>query len=169
MPKATAKHITPAVPADPVVEMSRKLLRLWDADDGAQTEHRETKVPEGVRDDTMGQIGEWRDAIAKTITYTQPTTLQGSLVQMALALDALSDISDFLGVDDKAGIENRVLRIDRLIRLAARKMSFAAPIDSELRSLLEIYGISVVNWIDHVGEWSEKGKDRRLAQNSPQS
>ena len=32
MARATAKHITPTPAVDPVVELSRQLLILWDAD-----------------------------------------------------------------------------------------------------------------------------------------
>jgi hypothetical protein len=66
--KAVKKHITIAAAraADPVVELSKKLLVLWDADDGSQREYIDLKtVPEHVKDDTLHQFGEWRNGWSK--------------------------------------------------------------------------------------------------------
>jgi hypothetical protein len=86
MPKAAKKNSTTAAPAsDPVVELSKKLLALWDADDGSQREYFDLKtVAEHVKDDTLHQFGEWRNAVEQMIRYTEPKSLQGALVQMAL-------------------------------------------------------------------------------------
>jgi hypothetical protein len=45
----------------PVVELSKKLLVLWDADDGSQHEYHDLEtIPQHVEDDTLQQFGEWR-------------------------------------------------------------------------------------------------------------
>jgi hypothetical protein len=41
-------------------------------------------------------------------------------------------------------------------------LAVAGPgIDSDVRSVLDIYGVGGVNWIDHVDEWSRMGRDKR--------
>jgi len=65
---------------DPVVELSRELLRIWDADDGAQREfYQRDKVSARVSEDTQREFGEWRDAVETIISFSQAASLEGAL------------------------------------------------------------------------------------------
>lgn len=141
---------------DPVVELSRELLRLWDADEAAQREfslHR--KASGHARVNTQGEFGEWRDAVETIIGFSQATSLEGALVQLALALDTIRDI-----FRDNEG------ELDRRLRSAIRgiRQSLHTELDPTVRSLLKIYGASDEThplWIDRVDAWAEKGRTQR--------
>jgi hypothetical protein len=168
MPKAAKKYSTTAPAIDPVVELSKKLLVLWDADDGSQREYNDIEtVPEHVKDDTLEQFGEWRDAIEKIISYTQPANLQGALVQMALACDTLNDLHSFIEAGDRKAIDCDTLQLDRLLRSAMRAVRAAIPteINPAVRSIVKIYSGDYDHnpiWIDNVKGWAEKGSELRV-------
>lgn len=63
---------------DPVVELARELLRLWDADDSAQRE-LDSAASASVKVDTQVEFGEWRDAIETIISFSQAASLEGAL------------------------------------------------------------------------------------------
>jgi len=95
--KSSTNAITTHTPC-PVVELSQKLLVLWDADDSSQREYYAMggTASQLIREETMNQFSEWRNAIEKIISYTQAKGLEGALVQMALALDTLDDLLPML-------------------------------------------------------------------------
>jgi len=55
MPKAAKTNITnpPKRSGDPVVDLARKLLVLWDADDASQVEYIEDNIGREIRDETL--------------------------------------------------------------------------------------------------------------------
>jgi hypothetical protein len=88
---ADSRHTTKAAAApqeghsqtttgDPVVELSRELLRLWDADDSAQRE-LDSAASASVKVDTQVEFGEWRDAVETIIGFSQAASLEGALIQ----------------------------------------------------------------------------------------
>jgi hypothetical protein len=88
---ATKGGITSTVTShpDPVVDLSRHLLDLWDADDASQVEHYNSSNVVVGRD-IQRQFGEWQDAVAKIISFTQATSLAGALMQLSVdELDSL--------------------------------------------------------------------------------
>ena len=129
----------------PVVELSRELLRLWDADDSAQRE-LDSAASASVKVDTQVEFGEWRDAVETIIGFSQAASLEGALIQLALALDTIRDI--FRGNEGE---------LDRRLRSAIHgiRQSLHTELDPTVRSLLKIYGASDETyplWIDR-GRW----------------
>lgn len=153
---------------DPVVDLTTRLLTLWDADGGAQTEYYENRgVPEGVQDDTMHSFSEWRDAIETIISFTQANNLQGALVQLALACDAARDVDDATSGDLKTN--RKVIKLMRLMHSAMKALRTAIPeIHPDVVSVLKIYGGDFDDrspaWIDQVPEWAEKGSAERASE-----
>ena len=168
MRKAAKKYSAIAPTIDPVVELSKKLLVLWDADDGSQREYHDLEtIPQHVKDDTLQQFGEWRDAIEKIISYTQPENLQGALVQMALACDTLDDLDNLVAADDKKAVNHRILQIDRLLRSVMRvvRSALGTEIDNSVQSIVKMYSGDYDHnpiWGDHVTGWAEKGSELRV-------
>jgi hypothetical protein len=76
MAKATAKHITPAAPANPVVELSKSLLTLWNADDGFQAESKHGSASQ-IKGDTISRLSAWRKAVETMISVTQARNVEG--------------------------------------------------------------------------------------------
>jgi hypothetical protein len=163
MAKANKKSSTTTPAIDPVVDLSKKLLALWDADDGSQREYSEAdSVVEDIKDETLEQFGEWRAAVEKIISYTQAQSIEGALVQLAIALDTLDDIST-------QGQNSEKMQINRLILSAMRGAHTALRhgIDPDLFSILKIYGAERGNnpiWIDHVNDWAAKGRVQRQSE-----
>ncbi len=164
---ADSRHTTKAAAApqeghsqtttgDPVVELARELLRLWDADDSAQREFSlHDKASASVKVDTQVEFGEWRDAIETIISFSQAASLEGALIQLALALDTIRDI-----------FRENEGELDRRLRSAIRgtRQSLHTELDPTVRSLLKIYGASDETyplWIDRVDGWAEKGRTQR--------
>jgi hypothetical protein len=139
------------------------LLALWDADDGSQREYSEAdSVVEDIKDETLEQFGEWRAAVEKIISYTQAQSIEGALVQLAIALDTLDDIST-------QGQNSEKMQINRLILSAMRgaRTALRHGIDPDLFSILKIYGAERGNnpiWIDHVNDWAAKGRVQRQSE-----
>jgi len=81
MTKAKSVHSTPRTntspaPAEPVIEMAKE-LRLWDADEGSQSE-----IPQAYADTCRNRafkLGDWREAIEKMISFTQADGLDAAL------------------------------------------------------------------------------------------
>jgi hypothetical protein len=155
---------------DPVVDLSRHLLDLWDADDASQVEHHHSSN-DVVGRDIQQQFGDWQEAVAKIISFTQATSLAGALVQMALAVDELDSLLNVV-----VCAEDRPLRqlssvdehrIVRLIRSAMRAVSKSPETDVEtVRSFVKIYtGYDDRTWLDNVQQWAQEGqKERRKSE-----
>src|SRR6478735_38362 len=108
--------------ADQVVELSRHLLILWDADDGAELEYCNSDDSDLTKDkawDAKRQFSEWRDAVEDIVSFSEASSLDGALVQLALAVDSLNDINDLV-VDEPKGFASKRLQIVRLVRSAMR-------------------------------------------------
>ena len=82
MPKAAKTNITnpPKRSSDPVVDLARKLLMLWDADDASQVEHIKHNIGREIRDETLHQFRIWREAVETIISFTQAESHEGALV-----------------------------------------------------------------------------------------
>lgn len=163
MKRAVTNAKRPAKPQlDPVVELSKQLLRLWDADDGSQLEYSNAgeTVDRSESDSTLKQFRDWRDAVEKIVSYTQATGIEGALVQLALALDTLRDILP--GIPKEHRDEAKELQLDRLIMSAMRgvRNALSTEIDPTVGSIVEIYAGHPI-WIDYVDEWAAKGHESR--------
>lgn len=154
---------------DPVVDLATQLLVLWDADDASQHEYYGSDtVSENIKDDTMHQFGEWRDAVETIISFTQAKNLQGALVQLALACDAAHDVEGATEAGDKKTINRLVIQLERLIHSAIQAVRTAIPeINPDVVSVVKIYSGDYDHrspaWIDHVGDWAEKGSALRAS------
>jgi hypothetical protein len=144
MAKAARKNITPrrtasssqksspepaaaaaVLPVDPVVELAKKLMNAWDADYCADSKYPESEL---LEKEAAAQLREWRGALETVITYAQPATFQGALVQMALGLDTLSQMDGLIEDGDKEDLSERVRTAVRLPMLGdARDAVCARP------------------------------------------
>jgi hypothetical protein len=168
MAKAVAKHITPTPAADPVVELSRQLLVIWDADASSQEDLKGNTL---ARDDACRQFSDWRTAVETIISFTPARGIEGALVQLTLALDAVADINSAL--NDNAEIEEAVgpieMKLNRLIRSAMDviRNGLRDSMDPAVQAVVDLYGgshDSTPKWIDRVPGWAEKGSTVRQQQ-----
>ncbi|UPT92151.1 hypothetical protein HAP41_0000048690 (plasmid) [Bradyrhizobium barranii subsp. apii] len=155
----TQGYSTAAVASDPVVELSRHLLVLVDADDGAELEYRDKSMEDPSRN-AARQFGEWRTAVERMISFSEASSLDGALVQLALALDMLDDI-DSLVPDEVAGFISKRLEIERLVRSAMRAVRKGRTTEPTVQSLVEYYSGSGSLWIDRVEAWATEGRMQR--------
>jgi hypothetical protein len=162
MPKVRTRRSdgTSTAATDPVVELSRQLADLWNADGASEVEYHSGNKALG--DDIQQQVGEWQQAVAQTISFTQATSLAGALVQLAIALDELDSLLS-TNIDDTGARQVRQLsgvdehRVDRLIRSAIRAVAKSPEVAAVL-PILEIYGGGDDRWIDNVQRWAKEGK-----------
>jgi hypothetical protein len=124
--KTPKSDATTTAATDPVVELARQLVDLWNADGASEVEHHASNK---ASDEAFGryiqqQLGEWQQAVAQLISFTQATSLAGALVQMSIALDELDSLlsTNVDGGDRQvrqlSGVDEH--RVDRLIRSAIR-------------------------------------------------
>jgi hypothetical protein len=162
-PLAEDRKARLANPVDPVVELSRTLLTLWNALDGAEKEFQGDAVRQHVADDARTQLSEWKNAVETEISFTKARTAQGALVQLTLALDAVDDVSSALDEEEaKQAVERIEMKLHRLIRSAidAIRGPLQNDIDPAVRSIVTLYGGGhevFPKWIDRVPSWAEKG------------
>ena len=165
MARAAPKHITTAPTVDPVVGLSREILRIWDAESGAEQAFRGDPSKSMDKADIAAQLGEFRDALETLISFSSASGLEGALVQLALALDTLNGISTSRDSEDELNVIE--LKLNRMIRSAMDVMRSAlrAEIDPTVRSIVRIYAGNpekITKWIDRVDDWAENGRTRRL-------
>jgi hypothetical protein len=166
MPKAAKKYSAIAPTIDPVVELSKKLLVLWDADDGSEREYSEANEAGHIREDTLHQFRDWRNAVETMISFTPARGIDGALVQLALALDTIDDLPSPSEDDQKKQIDTIQMLLHRLIRSAMDAMDamhseIQTEIDPTVRSIIKIYGGNhdiFPKWIDRVNDWASKGQ-----------
>jgi hypothetical protein len=157
---------------DPVVNLSDHLFDLWNADDASQVEYyssSETALKQVGRD-IQQQFGDWQEAVATIISYSQATSPAGALVQLALAL-ALDELDSLLSVDVGGAEERQVrqlrgvdeLRVERLIRSAMRAVQKSLGTEFEsVRGIVQIYASdSEESWLDDVPKWAQEGRVAR--------
>jgi hypothetical protein len=170
MPKATSKAITITASAgDPVVDLSHRLLELWDAADGAEISRKNMESEAEKRDtaEILSHFDDWRGAVETMVSYARATTTAGALVQLILALQEVDEVLGVVvdeggdrQVEDLPGVDGH--RIERLLRSAIRALAPSADCDS-VRGLSEIYGGMRGTWLDDVPRWSREGEEARLA------
>jgi|tagenome__1003787_1003787.scaffolds.fasta_scaffold19724978_1 hypothetical protein len=51
---------------------------------------------DGAMSEAMARLSEWRRATERLVSFAQANNLDGSVVQMALALDEVNDLSSLL-------------------------------------------------------------------------
>jgi len=125
--------------ADPAVDISHEIQRLWDAKRGYEVLIK--KLPDDSITERSRlwrcyhQITEWRDALETVATFTVATSLEGALVQLALAQHEALRIGD--GSGDLDGV---VDSINRLLR-SARDVIFDTLGDrvKEVRTSVKVY------------------------------
>jgi hypothetical protein len=159
---------TVTAPPDPVVNLSDQLFDLWNADDASQIEYYQEPALKTVGSEIQQQFGDWQEAVATIISYSQATSPAGALVQLALALDELDSL---LSVDVGGAEERQVrqlrgvdeLRIERLIRSAIRAVQKSLGTEFEsVRGIVQIYASdSEESWLDSVPRWTEDGRVAR--------
>jgi hypothetical protein len=105
MPQAEQTNTTNT--PDPVMQLAGWLNELHDAA-GAR--------PPSVDDaDDILQLGEWTESVERLISYAVAESLEGALVQLALALESIDTIPT-----DLNEIRAERLRLGRLVRSAMR-------------------------------------------------
>ena len=140
---------------DPVVQLAGRLNDLQDAVCG--------RTP-GDGDDEL-QLDEWLHSVETLISYTVAESLEGALVQLALALHSVHVMSTEHG--EKAFHAER-LRLGRLVRSAMRVLH--ASVGSEMsiatRRLTSIYDVSDTEadmvgpkiWAHQVNDWAQEAR-----------
>jgi hypothetical protein len=125
-------------PVCPVVDLSRELADLFDAEEGCR------------QDDVESQIAAWRGAVAELISFAQAQSPAGALVQLALAISELDSLAELVEGESPKGYS---ARIERLIRSAmhAVRRSLGAEYES-VRPTVESYsGADVADaWPDRI-------------------
>lgn len=112
MAQANRRHTTKPVSksTDPVVIRARTLRELWDAHDGAESEafaakqNGDTSLNTVINEQT-DQILQWKDIVENEISFLLATSLQGTIVQLAILQDTLNDLEERVAKleDDDAG------------------------------------------------------------------
>jgi hypothetical protein len=163
MPKVRTRPSdgTSTAATDPVVDLSCQLLDLWNADGASEVEYHSSNKTLGRV--IQQQFGEWQQAVAQLISFTQATSLAGALVQMAIALDELDSLRS-TNVDDTGDRQVRQLsgvdedRVYRLIRSTIRVLAKSPEVEA-VRPLLDIYGGGdhSVTWLDNMERWAQEG------------
>lgn len=166
MGKAHTARSPAAAPASAcaVVDLARQLLVLWDGDNGSQSEFSRLgdKIHESEKDQTMYLFRDWRNAVEELVSFTAAKGINGALVQLALSLDTLDDLTANLTPEDQKKVELIELRINRLISSAIRAIRETTEIDPTVASIVEIYGLDASRpWIDRVKGWAEKHRAER--------
>jgi hypothetical protein len=143
---------------DPIVDLAGQLLLLWNADDGAE---RENDALEYVKRNCSNQFAEWRGSLETVASFTRAESLQGALVQMALALDAIEDV--FAGQGTQKALRANELRLQRLMLSAIRAVhaSMGSAIDPSVQELVRIYSGEPGLWIDNANRWAARGEEAR--------
>ena len=167
MAKATRKSSTNAItahPACPVVDLSQKLMDLWDADDASQREYGKDKALQLVGDAVKEQIDDWRSALVSIISFTEAKSPAGAMVQMALALDEMDSMLELLGEEDRKLTDEHRYQIERLIKSAMRAVR--APLGAEFESVEAIVNVysSGLYWLDNMKTWAEEGRVYRKSE-----
>jgi hypothetical protein len=146
MAKATKKsitNITASHPTCPVVDLSRHLADLWDAEESCNHD--------GIRD----QIDAWRSAVIEIISFTEAAkSLAGSLVQMALAMDDLDTMEDLQTQERGQELPEYMARIERLIESAMRAMQASLGAEFEtVKPIIETYSgnrLAADSWLNSI-------------------
>ena len=144
---------------DPVVELSRHLLVLVDADDGAELEYRNKSLEDPSRN-AARLFGEWRTAVERMISFSEASSLDGALVQLALALDSLDDINSLVP-DEVEGFVSKRLQTERLVRSAMRAVRKGRTTKPSVQTLVEFYSGRGSLWIDRAEAWATEGRMQR--------
>jgi hypothetical protein len=116
--------------------------------------------------DIQQQFGDWQEAVATIISYSQATSPAGALVQLALdELDSLLSV-DVGGAEERQvrqlrGVDE--LRVERLIRSAMRAVQKSLGTEFEsVRGIVQIYASdSEESWLDDVPKWAQEGRVAR--------
>jgi hypothetical protein len=182
MPKAKSVHSTPRrtasssqksspkpaataaiLPVDPVVELAKKLMNAWDADNCADAKYPEAE-PAAARleKEASAQLREWRSALETLISYSDPASFQGALVQMALGLETLNQVDSLIEAGDKEDLSDMARTADRLLCSAMRVM-LSVPgqeIDEDVKSIVNIY-VDDSDFVEKARAWSETARADR--------
>ena len=160
-PAATAA----VLPVDPVVELAKKLMAVWDPDNCADEKYPEQE-PAAARleKEASAQLREWRSALETLISYSDPASFQGALVQMALGIETLNEMDSLIQAGDKEDLSDLAGTAERLLCSAMRVM-LSVPgqeIDDDVKSIVNLYS-NDSNFIDRAKAWSEIARADRKA------
>jgi len=183
MAKAARKNITPRrtasssqkslpkpaataaiFPVDPVVDLAKKLMSAWDADNCADSKYPESEFGPRLEKEASAQLREWRGALETVIAYTEPATFQGALVHMALGLETLNQMDSLIEAGDKEDLSELYRTAERLLCSAMRVMRSVPgqEIDEDVQSIVNMY-VDDSNFIDKAKRWSEIARTDRKA------